>query len=184
MNLRLTRTREAAAARAGLSATTGARIEADPRLPSQTRMPRGRRRPDPLAAIWDSEIVPLLQAAPALRPVSILGEMLRRHPEFPIATRRTLERRVRTWQALHGPEREVIFRQEHPPGQQGLSDFTDANPLGVTIAGLHLAHRLYHFRHVIHALRRKPQALLNLVYRDQLFPREEFRKAWDGTDCR
>ena len=146
MNLRLTHSREAAAARAGLSATTGTRIEADPRLPSQTQMPRGRRRPDPLAAIWDSEIVPLLQIAPALRPVSIMGEMLRRHPEFPVATRRTLERRVRSWQALHGPEREVIFRQEHPPGQQGLSDFTDANPLGVTIAGLHLAHRLHHFR--------------------------------------
>ncbi|MGH6679156.1 MAG: IS21 family transposase [Bradyrhizobium sp.] len=146
MNLRLTHTREAAAARVGLSATTGARIEADPRLPSQTSTPRGRRRPDPLAAIWDSEIVPLLQTAPALRPVSLMGEMLRRHPEFPVATRRTLERRVRTWQALHGPEREVIFRQEHPPGQQGLSDFTDANPLGVSIAGLHLAHRLYHFR--------------------------------------
>lgn len=27
-------------------------------------------------------------------------------------------------------------------------------------------------RHVIHALRRKPMALLNLVYRDQIFPRE------------
>jgi len=146
MDLRRTNTRETAAARAGLSATTGARIEADPRLPSQTRAPRGRRRPDPLAAIWDSEIVPLLQAAPGLRPVSIMGEMLRRHPEFPIGTRRTLERRVRAWQALHGPEREVVFRQEHPPGQQALSDFTDANPLGVTIAGLHLAHRLYHFR--------------------------------------
>jgi hypothetical protein len=27
-----------------------------------------------------------------------------------------------------------------------LSDFTDANPLGVTIAGIQLAHLLYHFR--------------------------------------
>jgi hypothetical protein len=36
------------------------------------------------------------------------------------------------------------------------------------------------YRHVIHALRRKPQALMNLVYRDQLFPRAEFRKAWDA----
>ena len=27
------------------------------------------------------------------------------------------------------------------------------------------------YRHVIHALRKKPMALLNLVYRDQLFPR-------------
>jgi hypothetical protein len=27
------------------------------------------------------------------------------------------------------------------------------------------------YRHVIHALRKKPMALNNLVYRDQLFPR-------------
>ena len=53
---------------------------------------------------------------------------------------------MRAWQALHGPEREVIFRQEHPPGQQGLSDFTDAAELAVSIDGQPLAHRLYHFR--------------------------------------
>jgi hypothetical protein len=35
------------------------------------------------------------------------------------------------------------------------------------------------YHHVIHALRRKPMALLNLVYRDRLFPREAFRQAWD-----
>jgi hypothetical protein len=27
------------------------------------------------------------------------------------------------------------------------------------------------YRHVIHSLRRKPMALLNVVYREQLFPR-------------
>jgi hypothetical protein len=31
----------------------------------------------------------------------------------------------------------------------------------------------------IHALRRKPMALLNLVYRDQLFPREAYRLAFE-----
>lgn len=31
------------------------------------------------------------------------------------------------------------------------------------------------YHHVIHALRKKPMALLNLVYRDQLFPREVYR---------
>ena len=35
------------------------------------------------------------------------------------------------------------------------------------------------YRHVIHALRRKPMALLNLVYRDQLFPREAYRLTFD-----
>ena len=47
----------------GFSTATAYRIEADPRLPSQKKKPRGRRRPDPLAGVWDSEIVPMLEAA-------------------------------------------------------------------------------------------------------------------------
>jgi hypothetical protein len=35
------------------------------------------------------------------------------------------------------------------------------------------------YRHVIHALRRKPMALLNLVYRDQIFPRDAYRRTFD-----
>jgi len=35
------------------------------------------------------------------------------------------------------------------------------------------------YLHVIHSLRRKPMALLNLVYRDQLFPRDAYRNAFD-----
>jgi hypothetical protein len=35
------------------------------------------------------------------------------------------------------------------------------------------------YRHVIHALRRKPMALLHLVYRDQLFPRDAYRLTFD-----
>ena len=34
------------------------------------------------------------------------------------------------------------------------------------------------YRHVIHALRRKPQALAGSVYRDGLFPRSEYDAAW------
>jgi hypothetical protein len=143
MHHRKTQTRQLAAARAGIGASTGARLDADPRLPSQRQLPRGRRRPDPLVEIWDAEIVPMLQATPGLRPVGVFEEMLRRHPDLPPNVRRTLERRVRHWQALHGPERDVIFRQEHPPGEQGLSDFTDAGSLGVTIAGEALPHPLW-----------------------------------------
>src|SRR6516162_11131611 len=146
MSYRQTLSAEAAAAKVGFSTATAYRIESDPRLPSQKRAPRGRRRPDPLAPYWDGEILPMLTANPGLRPITVLREMQRRHAEFSDDLRRTLERRVRLWQALHGPEREVIFRQEHPPAQQGLSDFTDAAELGVSIAGVPLEHRLYHFR--------------------------------------
>ena len=57
-----------------------------------------------------------------------------------------MERRIARWRALNGPGRDVIFRQEHPPGRMGLSDFTDMGGLGITIAGEPFAHRLYHFR--------------------------------------
>src|SRR5690606_106697 len=39
--------------------------------------------------------------------------------------------------------------------------------------------QVVNYRHVIHSLRRKPMALLNLVYRDQLFPRQAYRRTFD-----
>jgi len=99
-----------------------------------------------LADVWESEVVPILKAAPGIRVVAVLEEIRRRHPELGDNVRRTLERRIRTWRATSGPTRDVIFRQEHEPGRQGLSDFTDVAELGVTIAGVVLEHRLYHFR--------------------------------------
>lgn len=146
MKLRLTEGLPTAAARAGISVATAYRIEQDPRLPSQKQAPRERRRPDPLAEIFDSEVVPLLKAAPGVRPIAVLEEMMRRHPELTRSVRRTLERRIRTWRAQHGQEHDVVFRQVHEPGRMGLSDFTEMDSLGVTVGGVPLDHRLYHFR--------------------------------------
>lgn len=136
----------AAAAKAAFSTATAYRLEHDPRLPSHTATPRTRRRPDPLAGLFEEEVVPLLEAAPGLRPVALFEELRRRHPELEQGIRRTLERRVRAWRAVHGPEQEIIFRQTHEPGRLGLSDFTDMADLQVTVAGEALDHRLYHFR--------------------------------------
>ena len=97
MTLRHTEPPIIAAAKAGFSTAAAYRIEQDPRLPSQKKMPRGRRRQDPLAAVWDSEVVPLLKSTPGLRPVAIFDEIRRRHPEIGAGVRRTLERRIRTW---------------------------------------------------------------------------------------
>ena len=146
MSFRRTETPSVAAAKAGFSAATAYRLEQDPRLPSQKKAPRGRRRRDPLAEVWDSEVVPLLKSAPGLRPVAIFDEIRRRHPEIGAGVRRTLERRIRAWRALNGAEQDVVFRQEHPPGRLGLSDFTDMGDHRVNIAGVPLDHRLYHFR--------------------------------------
>ena len=92
-----------AAARAGFSVATGYRVAQNPKLPSEKRAPRERRRPDPLAEVFDAEVVPMLMASPGLRPVAVLEELLRRHPELGAGIRRTLERGIRQWRALYGP---------------------------------------------------------------------------------
>ena len=127
---------EAAAAKAGFSTATGYRIEADPRLPSQKQAPRGRRRADPLEAYWEADIEPMLKAAPGIRTIGVFEELCRRHPELNANVRRTLERRMSAWRALHGPDREIIFRQVNEPGRLGLSDFTDTTALGISIGGV------------------------------------------------
>jgi hypothetical protein len=101
---------------------------------------------DPLAEVWDTEIVPLLKEFPHFRATTILEELQRAHPEaYGESVLRTLQRRVSQWRAISGPERELIFRQDHPPGWQALSDFTDAACLDVTIAGAPFPHLIYHF---------------------------------------
>jgi transposase InsO family protein len=88
----------------------------------------------------------MLEAAPGLTAITLLEEIQRRHPGlYENAQLRTLQRRVRSWNASHGAEREVFFAQEHPPGRLGLSDFTHAAVLQVTIAGALLMHLLYQF---------------------------------------
>lgn len=139
-------TQVAAAAKAGISERSARRIEHSDAPPSQ-RPPRSwRTRIDPLAAVWDAEVVPLLQTDPQLNAVTLLEELQRRHPgEYGANVLRTLQRRMRQWRAVDGAEREVFFAQEHPPGRLGLSDFTVADDLSVEIGGVAFDHRLYQF---------------------------------------
>src|SRR2546430_11496685 len=134
MSLRQTETAGVAAAKAGFSTATAYRIEQDPRLPSQKKAPRHRRRQDPLAAVWDSEVVPLLKSVAGLRPVAIFDEVRRRHPEIGAGVRRTLGRGIRSWRGLNGPDRDVLFRQEQPPGRLGLLGFPELADPGVSAA--------------------------------------------------
>jgi transposase InsO family protein len=143
---RRTRTQTAAAAKAGVSERSARRIESLESLPSQRPPRRWRTRLDPLADVWEAELLPLLQTSPHLSAVTLLEELQRRHPgDYGPSTLRTLQRRLRQWRATHGCERNVFFAQDHPPGRQGLSDFTDAGDLGVTIAGMPFPHRLYQY---------------------------------------
>ena len=92
------------AAKASIGTASAYRYEHDPELPSAHKQPRGRRRPDPLVDFLDAEVVPMLIAAPGLRSVAIFDEMQRRHPDLSAGARRTLERRIRSWRAVHGAE--------------------------------------------------------------------------------
>ena len=136
----------AAAAKAGISERSARRIDDAPNLPSQRPQRNWRTREDPLSAVWDVEVVPLLQSDARLSAVTLLEELQRRYPgQWDGSVLRTLQRRIRLWRAKFGAEREVYFAQEHPPGRQGLSDFTVADDLNVEIGGAVFTHRLYQF---------------------------------------
>jgi len=135
-----------AAAKAGISERSARRMEQDATLPSQKPRAYWRSRPDPFADVWDSEVVPLLQAAPKLMAITVLRKLQHDHPgRFPDGQLRTLQRHIRQWRAVHGPAKEIFFPQEHAPGHRGLSDFTDMAQLRVTIGGEPFEHRLYHY---------------------------------------
>ncbi len=115
-------------------------------LPSEARAPRTwRTRSDPLAAVWP-ELEEMLLREPSLQAVTLLGWLEGAYPgKYGPSVRRTLERRVHSWKARHGPAKEVYFAQEHEPGRLGASDFTHMNSLEVTIAGEPFEHMVYHF---------------------------------------
>ena len=144
--LRTRHGQEAAAAKVGISMRSARRLDGTETLPSQREARSWRTRADPFEALWRSEIVPMLGAAPGLSAITLLEEIQQRHPgRYDSSLLRTLQRRVRNWAASHGVEREVFFAHEHPPGRRGLSDFTHAAVLQVTLAGAAFLHLLYQF---------------------------------------
>ena len=63
----------ASAAKAGISERSARRIEDANHLPSQRPERNWRTRPDPLEAVWDSEVVPMLQTDARLNAVTPPG---------------------------------------------------------------------------------------------------------------
>ena len=133
----------------GISVRSAQRIDRG-ELQVQGQPQRGRSwrtRADPLAEVWQSVLVPMLEKAPQLEPQTLLLHLEQIRPGEEWSRRkRTLQRRVEQWQALHGPPQEVMFLQQHRPGVLGISDFTVLKCQPITIAGVVLEHRLFHFR--------------------------------------
>ncbi|WP_223296673.1 IS21 family transposase, partial [Thiorhodovibrio frisius] len=141
------RTQIQASAKVGISERSGRRIDGAGTRVTERKERHWRTRKDPFAEVWDSDIVPLLEQQPRLDATTLFEDLQERYPQrFGNGKKRTFQRRVKAWKALHGPDKEVMFRQVQEPGRQGFSDFTELKDITVTIAGEVLAHRLYHFR--------------------------------------
>ena len=113
----------------------------------QQRRRHWRTRADPLAGVWETVLVPMLEKAPQLEPQTLLLHLEQTCPgQEWYRRKRTLQRRVEQWKALQGPAREVMFLQRHQPGVLGISDFTLLKGRPITICGEVLEHRLFHFR--------------------------------------
>jgi hypothetical protein len=138
----------AAAAASGMSLRTAREWDTGP-SPSATKQPRDwRTRPDPFAAVWVTDVEPLLRRdLKGVLEAKLVLEVLRmRYPEqFHAGQARTLQRRFRDWRARHGVEPEVFFEQVAAPGREAAIDFTHATDLGVTIAGEPFPHLLFEF---------------------------------------
>jgi len=142
------KSQESAAAAAGMSVRTARKWESGA-LPSTSKRPRvWRTRRDPFEGVWGEEIVPLLvrDEDRMLQATTLLELLDGRYPgRFGAGQLRTLQRRIRDWRAVAGPEREVYFEQTHPPGREAQLDFTHGTELGVRIAGEAFDHLLFEF---------------------------------------
>ncbi len=135
---------ETSSAKAGISVRSGRRIEKNQRGRKKQR--HWRTRQDPFEAVWETEVIPLLAREPELTGTTLWEYLNDHYPgQYSEKLLRTLQRRVKHWRAVKGPEKAVIFCQSVPAGQQGLSDFTRPRAT-ITIAGQPFEHLLYQFR--------------------------------------
>ena len=140
-------TQPAAAAKAALSERTGRRIDTGQLSTETNKKRRWRTRQDPLADVWTQELVPLLEDNPSLLPATLFDYLCDNyHGRYDNKILRTLQRRIKSWKAMHGPAKDVMFRQIKVPGRLGLSDFTWLKDATITLNGVVFKHLLYHYR--------------------------------------
>lgn len=136
---------EVAVAKAGISVRSGRRIEQST-TPLIKPERDWRTRDDPLEAVWSTELLLLLEREPSLTGTTLLEYLEEQYPgHYDQRVLRTLQRRIKQWKALHGPEKAVIFRQQAVIAQQGFSDFTHPDS-DISIQGVEFKHLLYQFR--------------------------------------
>ena len=107
-----------AAAIAGISERSARRIDSGKH--TSTRKIRSyRTRKDPLQGAFEEHLVPLLEQEPTLQPITLLEVLMERCPnQFDDRCLRTLQRRVKQWLAVSGPEKEVMFYSDMSLGDK------------------------------------------------------------------
>ena len=139
-------TQTASSTIAEISERTGQRIEAGHHRANRGAVIAASRSQDPLAGVWQSELEPMLRREPRLKPTTLFEYLEAQYPGQYPRVLRTLQRRVREWKALYGPEPEVMFELRHEPGVMGLSDFTKLKGMEITLNGKPFEHLIYHYR--------------------------------------
>ena len=139
-------TQQLAAARAGMSERTARKYEHAGQLPSQIKRPHTwNTRTNPFEQDWPW-VMAQLERDPALQGSTLFALLCEQHPDRYRSTQvRTLQRHIARWRAIQGPEQDVIFQQQHVPGERAQSDFTHMEDLQITIAGEDFSHMVYHF---------------------------------------
>lgn len=142
-----TMSQEVAAAKAGMSLRSARNYikTGGPQLTSKEWKWR-QTHPDAFATVWEV-VEEMLRREPGLQARTILQWLIDTYPDQKFAWKqlRTLQRRIRRWRALSGPDKEVMFAQNLQPGKQSQSDWTNCNDLKVTIQRRPFPHNLLHF---------------------------------------
>ncbi len=135
-----------ASAKAGMSERTARKYVKLGKLPSQTKVVRTwRTRKNPFSRDWDW-IEEQLKSSPGLEAKTLFVALQSQYPgRYSDGQLRTLQRQIKAWRALSGPDKEVFFPQLYRPGEWSCSDFTRMDKLGITISGSPFPHMLYHF---------------------------------------
>ena len=133
------------AMKAGMSRKTAGKYLDQDKVMERRQVPHTwRTRKDPLEVIWPLALA-MLREAPELEAKALFEHLTEgRGDEIKPDLLRTFQRRVKSWRLAEGPEKEVFFTQDHPPGKTLAVDWTDMGGVGITIQGKVYAHKLFH----------------------------------------
>ena len=134
------------AAKADISERSGRTIDNNEHWSQKDKKRTWKTRKDPFEEVWEKDVVPMLKSG-VDQATFLLEELQEKYNDkFFDSMIRTLQRRIERWKALFGPDKEVMIRQIHEPGELGISDFTHPKDIKVTINGKELGNKSFSIR--------------------------------------